>query len=532
MKSIVFLGLLTACLESLAGAKFPPPQPETVADDLFVQESIPHLRLELSQAAMARLRQSPRAYVAGTIREGATIYTNVAIRLKGGPGSFRNLDDGKPAFTINFARAVPGQKFHGLKKIHLNNSVQDGSFLGEKISRELFLAAGVPAPRAGHATVQLNGETLGFYVLIEGIDKQFLKRHFKNPDGNLYDGHSQSEVTRPMRMNAGRDVEARKKLALLAAAAQEPDLEARAERLEKVLDVDRFISFLATEIMICHWDGYALNRNNFRIYDDLANGRFVFLPQGADQVFQRPNNTLYPQMPGLVARSVMEVPQFRERYRQRMTQLLTNVYSVSAIKEHLNEVAAKMQPRLAEIDPQAAANHARKLREFESRIQQRVRLLERQLLSRTQETAFDPAGTLRLSGWQGQVDIGSPKLNLDQSSTNQPVLQIEAEGPSAGSWRTHITLNRGTYRFVGKIRLEKVELESEDAKAGAGLRVSRHKFGRALAGDMAWTPVSYAFDVAQDQTDVELVCELRAKSGRASFDVNSLRLTRIAEKAE
>ena len=29
---------------------------------------------------------------------------------------------------------------------------------------------------------------------------------------------------------------------------------------------DRFLSFLATEVMLCHWDGYALNRNNFRVY--------------------------------------------------------------------------------------------------------------------------------------------------------------------------------------------------------------------------------------------------------------------------
>ena len=163
-----------------ANAKTPP-----VAEDLFAEGYIPRIRIQISGAGLDSLRQRPRTYVTATIREGNDVYTNVSIRLKGGPGSFRSLDD-KPAFTLNFDRLADGQKFHGLKKFHLNNSVQDSTYLAEKISRELFEAAGVPAPRAGHATVEVNGEGLGFYVLIEGIDKQFLRRYFKDAKGNVY----------------------------------------------------------------------------------------------------------------------------------------------------------------------------------------------------------------------------------------------------------------------------------------------------------------------------------------------------------
>jgi spore coat protein CotH len=101
----------------------------------------------------------------------------VAIHLKGSAGSFRPVED-KPALTLNFDKFAPGQRFHGLKKIHLNNSVQDSSYLSEQISRELFLAAGVPTTRATQAKVQLNGRNLGVCVLVEGWNKQFLKRHF------------------------------------------------------------------------------------------------------------------------------------------------------------------------------------------------------------------------------------------------------------------------------------------------------------------------------------------------------------------
>ena len=111
------------------------------------------------------------------IREGQTTYTNVALHLKGAAGSFQSVDQ-KPALTLNFDRFAPGQRFHGLTKLSLNNSVQDPTFVSEQLCRELFLKANCRAPRCT-ARVGLNGRDLGLYVLTEGWDKQFLKRTFK-----------------------------------------------------------------------------------------------------------------------------------------------------------------------------------------------------------------------------------------------------------------------------------------------------------------------------------------------------------------
>ena len=52
-----------------------------------------------------------------------------------------------------------------------------------------------------------------------------------------------------------------------------------------MLDVDRFVTMTALDILFCHWDGYAMNRNNYRIYSDPESGKFVFMPHGLDQLF-------------------------------------------------------------------------------------------------------------------------------------------------------------------------------------------------------------------------------------------------------
>jgi len=88
--------------------------------------------------------------------------------------------DEDPALTLTFDKFVPDQTFHGLKKISLNNSVQDSSYLCERLSREMFIQAGIPCPRAGFALLTLNGRYLDMRVLLEGYDRIFLKRYFKN----------------------------------------------------------------------------------------------------------------------------------------------------------------------------------------------------------------------------------------------------------------------------------------------------------------------------------------------------------------
>src|SRR5206468_11476598 len=120
-------------------------------------------------------------------------------------------------------------------------------------------------------------------------------------------------------------------LQALAAAAQEPDLQQRWQRLELVLDMERFISFMAVEVMLGHRDGYCLARNNFRLYHNLDTDKFLFFPHGMDQLFGKADAAMHPQLNGLLARALLETPQGRHRYRQRFGPSLTNVSDLPAL---------------------------------------------------------------------------------------------------------------------------------------------------------------------------------------------------------
>src|SRR5687768_15598414 len=341
-------------------------------DDIFVDLAIPKIQIDLESSEYNKLRRNARQYALATIREGDKVYTNVSIKLKGSVGSFRQIDD-EPSFTINFDKLAEGQTFHGLKKIHLNASPQDRSYLEEKISRELFDAAGVPVPRAGHAVVKLNNREMGMYVLVEGVNKQFLKRYFDDAGGNVYDGHSGSEVDRGMPTNSGDNPRDKSRLLALGKAAHEPDLAVRLQALEKTLDIDRFLSFMAMEMILWHWDGYTMHRNNFRVFHDRSKDRMVFIPQGMDQMLNKRDKSVMPQQPGgLVARSVLEIPELRQRYRVRVAEIATNIFKPEVIASRIYEVSTKVQAALAEMDPKMADANAAQANTLRRRIRERA----------------------------------------------------------------------------------------------------------------------------------------------------------------
>ena len=105
----------------------------------------------------------------------------------------------------------------------------------------------------------------------------------------------------------------------------------------------------------------------------------VFLPQGLDQTFQRKNITAVPAMNGLVAKAVLEVPEFAERFRAREAQLLTNTIQVEPWVKRLREVAANVRQELAESEPSTAESYLKSAAAYRRRLQQRLAALRTEL---------------------------------------------------------------------------------------------------------------------------------------------------------
>lgn len=268
------------------------PKPDESAE-LYDPARLPRFDIELSPESVRALEavtgpDDPRQeeWVHASVRYGSEQVVDVGIRIKG-EGSFRKLDD-KPAFKIKFDEFVPDQQLRGLKRLTLNNMVEDPSFLAERLAYEVFRAADLPAPRCNSALVYVNGAFHGVYANVEAVDKTFLRRWFASDDGNLYEEGQRdfvpgAETTFDLETN--ETTNDRSDLRGLITALDASSDGSLLSDLEPHLDVAHYLRFTAAEAAVNQWDMYSYTvfyPNNFRFYADPATSKFVFLPWGMD----------------------------------------------------------------------------------------------------------------------------------------------------------------------------------------------------------------------------------------------------------
>lgn len=351
------------------------------SDLFFNSGAVVHLAIDLGPKELDALRREPRKYVKATLKEGDKIvFKDIGVHIKGAAGSFRGIDD-KPGLTLNMNKFTDdAQLFHGMDKFHLANSVQDPSYLSELICGELFRAAGVPASRVSHAVVTINGKRRGFYYLKEGYDKYFRRTYFKNADGNFYDGGFLRELDQPLQLLSGKDdVKNHADLKALVAAANENDPAIRFKKMEKLLEMDSFVAYLAIEVFTWDWDGYPMNRNNYRLHHDPVRNKITFIPSGMDQMFGNPGGPILPGFQGLIARRLVETPEGKKLYFDKMAELNKTVFQPEKLVKRLDELQARLQPVLASIDAGAGRDFPNQVNRLKQGIIQRSKSIDEQL---------------------------------------------------------------------------------------------------------------------------------------------------------
>jgi len=309
--------------------------------------------------------ESPFSWFKAELKINGVPVPNVGVRKKGFVGS---LDRDKPSLKVDFKRFEKGRKIAGLKQLTLNNNKQDPAALHQALAYKFFRDAGLPASRANHALVTVNGETLGIYSNVESIDDVFIERQFKGEPGALYEGTVTDFVDGwgekfETKLGGGDNFADVKKV---IAALTSGDDQLLAE-LGTVIDLAQFNRFWATEVLLRHWDGYAGNRNNYFIYRPKGSDRFVFLPWGMDHIADRnpfwqfnPPASVYAA--STLTRRLYAHPQGREQYRTALRDLVEKVWDDQALLAEIDRIEKLTGDHLPKNEATEAAY--RRVREF------------------------------------------------------------------------------------------------------------------------------------------------------------------------
>ncbi len=268
--------------------------------------------------------------------------SEVGIRKKGFVGSQYSP---VPALKIKTEKYVKDQFLGNTERITLNNNGGDIPRMAACLTYEVFAAAGYPAPRCNMANVMVNDQPKGPYVHVEAIKKRFLRRAFGDNTGSLYEGTHTDFVEAWLPRWECKTDDTDTSYAPLAGVAQalrKPDDEL-VDALSAVLNIDRYITFWALEVLVSHPDGYSADRNNFYVYFDPTDaGRAVFIPWGADKTFLG-DFSIDGYLTADLPRRLSRIPAIATRMENELERLLIEVWDEDAILESIDRYSTQVK---------------------------------------------------------------------------------------------------------------------------------------------------------------------------------------------
>jgi spore coat protein CotH len=270
------------------------------------------------------LNDDPAAeqYFEGVLTFEGQDFDPVGLRYKGSYGSlFWCVDrDGeltpggalgdqpctKLSMKMSFNEYDSEGRFYGVKKLAFNSMDADPSRMRERLIFTLFGQFDVPAPRAVHAQLTVNGELMGLFTVVETIDGRFAREHFaqEGGEGNVYKevwptDSDESDWERGLKTNRDENPDHSPVLQFsrdLEAAYVDGSAEAFLGVLDEWTDRDSLMRFLAVDRATENWDGIMAwygSRNaanhNYYWYQETAGERIWLLPWDTDRSLVAPN---------------------------------------------------------------------------------------------------------------------------------------------------------------------------------------------------------------------------------------------------
>jgi spore coat protein H len=322
---ISFVGLVAA---TNAGAQ--------TTDDFFNGDALQRIDLLMNSRDWEALKANFRAndyYPADMQWQGQT-FRNLGIRSRGG-GS-RN--ERKPGLRVDIDRYDTDQTFLGLKSFILDNMTQDPSGMHERIAMRFYGFLGIPAPREAHVQVFVNNEYAGLYVIIESIDKSFLRRVFGNNatgvenDGYLFEYQWNSPwffdylgsgldpyaaLLDPVTHEKASTFELYDPIEQMIRAINTGGDDQLTSIVGPYLDLPLFMRLVGVQSFVAEWDGvlgYA-GLNNFYLYRFENSVRSQLIPWDEDNAFRAVDYPILPNFEqNVLVRRAMNVPELRAAF--------------------------------------------------------------------------------------------------------------------------------------------------------------------------------------------------------------------------
>jgi len=371
ISSLILLFLI--CTNAFSQADFPEDGP------LFRDDMVPRVDIFINPDTLDWIYENVESNIefhadfVFTTDTIADTITEVGFRLRGNT----SRQSQKKSFKVSFNTFHSGRHFFGVEKLNLNGEHNDPSVIRSKIAWDLFRDFGIPAARANHVQVYINGDYYGLYINVEQIDEEFVESRFDNKDGNLYKclypadldyrGSDQEEYKITMGDRRVYDLKTNTMednysdiASFISHLNQLPSAVFECEMV-KDFNVYDYLKAIAVDVFLGNWDGPIYNKNNFYLYYNTQYDRMEYIPYDLDNTFgidwmgrDWKTRNIYDWMkhgePRPIYSRMMNVPSLREIYSQYTAELMSEEYTGAAFINEILRIKEMITPYL-ENDP-------------------------------------------------------------------------------------------------------------------------------------------------------------------------------------
>lgn len=327
-----------------------------------------------------------KVYLEATLLVDGNDAGTVGIRQKGYFSNWGAFGSQKKPLKIDFNEFVAGHKYDGLKKLNLQNGFSDPSMMRDALAYKLFRDIGIPAPRTAYAKVYINDTYWGLYIMVEQINKTFLKENFSNNDGNLFkcientnlqwQGESIEAYTDEFELKTNEEANDWSDFINFVDIINNSDEADFNSDLDAVFMVDNYLKTLALDVMIQNWDSYYDHGRNFYVYHNPDKDKIQWIPWDYNLSFSSStvdlllNDVGSGGWPGEepeekpLTKNIMANETLKQQYLEHVCDIKNSYFTLEHLETYIDQTATLIEDALEE-DP----NKFFSMQEFQSGIE-------------------------------------------------------------------------------------------------------------------------------------------------------------------
>jgi len=340
------------------------------AQDLYDTTVLRNLSFQFHDANWWTLLQqnySSQTHILADLTVEDVTYPDVGVRIRGS-SSYTMLPPGseKVSLRVKMDLVHLAQTLMGYGTINLNNSYGDPTFCRE-VAYQNILAEHMPAGRANHVTVSLNGANWGVYANIQQWNRELLRDWFEDETGLRikvpsnsvgpglsYVGSDPLNYTSDYEIKGGGGLAAPwGALISICNVVTNGSTSNWEQSIDEFVAIDPSIRAVVLENLYGDVDSYINKGSDFVVYRDPLDGRAHIQQTDANETFRADNWSAthgFGDSNKPFLSHVLSVPELRQRYMAHLRSVLqgftwTNLDQQLSAYRNLIDAAVQADPK-------------------------------------------------------------------------------------------------------------------------------------------------------------------------------------------